>query len=89
MIPQEGIHEQVREVRDKVAEETNSHGVNAALAIGALESGTTTNAVSTSGAAGNELGVGELTDPQYAVVKQLRIPVAVVITFREGWVQSV
>jgi len=27
-------------------------------------------------------GVGELTDPQYAVVKQLRIPVAVVITFR-------
>jgi hypothetical protein len=24
---------------------------------------------------------GELTDPQYAVVKQLRIPVAVVITF--------
>ena len=37
MIPQERIHEQVREVRDKIAEETNPHGVDAALTIRALE----------------------------------------------------
>ena len=80
VIPQEGIHEQVGKVRDKVAEETNPHGVNAALAIRALERGTSMIAVSTSDIAAKRLGVGELTDPQYAVVKQLRIPVAVVIT---------
>lgn len=78
MIPQEGIHEQVCEVRDKIAEETNPHGVDAALAIRALEAGTTTIVMFISDAAG--MGVGELTDPQYAVVRQLRIPVAVVIT---------
>ena len=78
MIPQEGIYEQVREVRDKIAEEANPHGVDATLTIRALEAGTTTIVAFMSDAAGK--GVGELTDPQYAVVKQVRIPVAVVIT---------
>ena len=78
MIPQGGINEQVCEVRDEIAEEANPHGVDATLAIRALEAGTTTIVASMSDAAGK--GVGELTDAQYAVVKQLRMPVAVVIT---------
>jgi hypothetical protein len=36
-----------------------------------------------SAAAGNTQAGIELTDPQYAVVKQLRIPVTVVITVED------
>ena len=42
MIPQKGIHEQVRQVCDEITEYTNPQGVDAALAIRALEAGTTT-----------------------------------------------
>jgi hypothetical protein len=45
MILQEGIHEQVGQVCDKVTEHTNPQGVDAALAIRALEAGTMTIAV--------------------------------------------
>ena len=34
-------------------------------------------------AAGMDQVAGKLTDPQYAVVKQLRTPVVVVITFQK------
>jgi hypothetical protein len=80
VVPQERIHDQVRDVRDEIAKETNSQSIDAALAIRALEPATTPTIPSMSAAAGNRQAGIELTDPQYAVVKQLRIPVAVVIT---------
>ena len=42
MIPQEGIHEQIHEICDEITNETDPHGVDAALAIRALKSGRTT-----------------------------------------------
>jgi hypothetical protein len=80
VIPQERIHDQVRDVRDEIAKETNPQSIDAALAIRALEPATTQTAACMSAAAGDSQAASELTDPQYAVVKQLRIPVAVVIT---------
>ena len=80
MIPQERIHDQVRDVCDEIAEETNPQSIDAALAIRALEPGTTPTTACMSAAVGDSQAASELTDPQYAVVKQLRIPVAVVIT---------
>ena len=60
MIPQEGIHERVRQVRDEIANHTNPQGVDAALAIRALGAGTITGPRKT---LPKEV-VGNLTDPQ-------------------------
>ena len=80
MVPQERIHDQVRDVRNEIAKETNPQSIDATLAIRALEPGTTPTTACMSAVVGDSQTASELTDPQYAVVKQLRIPVAVVIT---------
>ena len=77
-IPQKGIDEQVCDVGDEVAKHANPQGANAALAIRKLQPRTQC-PCQILRKTGRE---DKLTDPQYAVVKQLRIPVAVVITFR-------
>lgn len=63
MIPQEGIHEQKREIRNEIAEETNPQSVDAALAIRALEPGTTAITASMLGAAKTTRGWESLLIP--------------------------